>query len=300
MLFVTKKTLHALKMIGIAAVKMVGFPELLLLVGICIVSLTSFLALFFLVQYSYFGVNVIDFSTVIDFLGCPISTHFLQTLFCLISLVFAMLILVIFSYSVTYILISKGLKKKPCWKEFLSIFGMTFKELVRQAVVMTLGYLAWIFSSVYIPERLEDLQNMCDDSYLPDETKYYDPFAILLYPLLVIKPGEKLKNVRAESFAIMKKVFTNEGVCQYTFLHLGYFFLSATATIIYVLWKYQLIGLEQAFLIELLLFVIYVSVVRLIIITFAVSVYHYCVGKEFMLYSSEFIIKSYKEEIDIL
>lgn len=296
MLLVPQATSHALQMIRIASEKMVSFPVLLLLIGICIISLSLFLALFFLIQYSYFGVNVVDFSTVINFLGCPITTHVLQTIFCIISFIIAMLIVVIFSYSVTYILICNGLHEKPSFKQFCVIFKTSFNELVRQAVVMTLGYLAWVFSWMYFSERLEDLQDMCDGSYVPDEGKYYDPFAILLYPLLVTNPGVMLKDIRAESVVIMQKTFTENAVCQYTFSYISYVFAGVTSLLMYGLWKYKITEIEQAFLIELVLFVIYWSVIRLITITFAVSVYHYCVGKDFLVYPSEFIMKSYKKQ----
>lgn len=296
MLFVPKGTSHALQMIGIASGKIVSFPLLLMLIGICIIILSSFLTLFFLIQYSYFGLDVTDFSTVLDFLGWPLNTHVLQTIFCILSFVIAMFIVVVFSYSVTYILISEGLHIKPTFKSFLIPFKTSFKELVRQAIVMTLGYLAWVFSWMYFSERLEDLQDMFDDSYVIDNGKYYDPLAVLLYPLLVTKPELMLKDARAESVTIMQKTFTDQAACQYNFSYISYAFVGLTSLIMYGLWKYKIVGVEKAFLIELVLFVIYWSIIRLIAITFAVSVYHYCVGKESLVYPSDFVIKSYKKQ----
>ena len=294
MFFVIRASKHALQMMQLAGRKIIQFPILLILIGACIIILSSFLTLFFLIQHLYFGLNVMDFNTILNYIGFPVTTHVLQTLFCLISLMAAMLILVVFSYSATYLLLCKGLNKKSSAGAFWKILKKSFSELVRHAIIATSGSLAWLFSALYIDERFNDLQDMCDGTYTPNYGKYDDPFNILIYPLLVIKPGVNLPALRDESVATMRKSFAKEAECQFTFSYLSYFVMFLVILGGYMLWKYKFASLEIAFILGLVTFVIYWSIIRLIMIVFAVSVYHYCTGKDSLMYPKLFIEKTYR------
>lgn len=293
-MYIIEATRHALVMVVIGTKKCIKFPVLLLLIGLCITSLSLFFTFFFLFQHFYFGVSVTDFDTVIDFLGCPVTTHILQTLFCLVSFTIGMAILVFFGYCATYILISEGLHKQASGGGFFSVLRKSYFELLRHSVIMTCGFFAWLFSILYIDERFEDVQDICDGTYVPDNGKYDDPYAILLYPLLITHPGIILRDARSKSVSIMKKTFSDDANCQYTFKCISYIAFIIIASMSYALWQYSLLSAEYSFILGLVLFIIYWSVIKIINIAFSVSVYHYCVGEELIVYPKKFVELSYK------
>lgn len=296
MFFVFAQTLQALEIIRLTMKKVIQYPVLLVLTLSSIVILSSYLAAFFLIEHFYFGMSVIDFSTIANFLGCPYTTHILHTFFCLLALTLATFILVVFSYNATYVLIARELNKEIDGKSFYTNLKYSFSELVRQAAIITLGYFKWwcnIFSN--IPDYIQIWQDLCDRSYQPQQDKYQYSLSPLLYPHLIHHPRSQLKEARASSLEIVKQCFSQNVKCRYNFTYLNYLVSTIIFVIFYTLYNYKILGPEQAFIAGFILLVIYFSIIRLIVLVLAVSTYHYCKGQVIKFYSKQFISSAFEK-----
>lgn len=283
------KTIYALKIIQYSFYRMIKDPIIIGLIGIGTLLLSTFLSIFFLIQHFYFGLSVVNFMTFMGFLSFPITTHFLQTLFCIFSLIVAAFIFIIFSYFFTYLMICNDLQEKCSLKVVVEGMKKAFLEIIRHSVIMTCGYFKWIFSLLCIDRRFQDLQDMCDKSLPVDEDKYQNSFSFFLYPLLVKNPEITLKVARDESADLIKKKFGADVTAAYSFKLLDYLAFLIIVSTMYVLYHFKIIRPEPAFLTALTLLVIYFSIIRVIVLTFVVSVYHYCENKNTILYPAALV-----------
>ncbi len=296
MFFVFAQTFQALKIIQLTLQKVIRYPLLLGLTAICIIMLSSYLAAFFLIEHFYFGVSIVDFSTVADFLGCPYTTHIVHTTFCMACLTLAAFILAVFSYCATYVLVCRELNEKISVKNFYKQITTALKELLRQAAIITLGYLKWlcsIFSSV--PDYIQIWQDVCDKSYTPQEDKYQYTLSSVLYPHFIHNPGVILKKARADSIKIVQKKFFQNIEARYTFSYLNYLVSFLVCVTGYYVCQYKILTAEHSFMIGLVTLVIYFSIIRLINLTFMVSLYHYCIDKEIKFYPSQFVSSAFRK-----
>ncbi len=276
MISASSKTLHAVKILGYSCQIIASYPSLL---GIMIAEIGLMyggLVLFMMLEYRWFGIWIVDFSTFSKMLQFEFAQHLGQIGLWIGFLWFNVFISACLSYIYTYKLMQLTDKEWQHQDRGYIKFISSFKELIRHACIMTCEHLILIFSVVEMRTHLMAVQDLCDGSYEIAARKYQQPLTILLYPLMVDNPGTALKKLRYQSTELLQSKFTRTAEKQYAFFYITFFFIVLTGITLSLLYIYRLISRDYAFLIGLMLIMLYMGIVRLLATIFEAAVYYYC------------------------
>lgn len=271
MFFMIQRSAYSLELFKIMMQNIIVSPVILFLILFTTISFCIDFAITFYIEYQYFGISVIDFSTFQQILDFSLGDHIKQTIFCFIAFFIFAMHAAFVSYICNYVLVVRIRKKTFSMLLLFESMYYNLKEIIRDGCILACEYINYIdFNRMF-----DVIQDMFDGTYHNIST-YNTISTNITYGELIDNPGITLKETRKNTQNLLEKTFVLPIERQYSFFYISCVMLSIILSISMYLCNHNKIAAENAFLFGLLLFTIYYSIITMVCTYFNALLYCYC------------------------